>query len=104
MDEIETILKNITGSTNKDHLGCCDLIYKLWESSKTNVILDAYLSYKSVGFIKLMNELTNRKDNIYIHQNDYNKYPKIFNIKYYVKKKSVNMKKVISMNIVENIK
>ena len=87
LDEIETILKNITGSTNKDHLGSCDLIYKLWESSKTNVILDAYLSYKSVGFIKLMNELTNRKNNIYIHQNDYNKYPKIFNIKYYVKMK-----------------
>jgi hypothetical protein len=91
-DESETLLTSLYGKTkNKNEIGTLDLLIKIWGNSSLNIVADAYETNKTMDFIASMNNKTGRTDatkNIYIHSNDYNPYPKTFNIMMASKKKN----------------
>jgi hypothetical protein len=81
-DEIETLLCSLTGNTrSSNEIGTMTLLKDLWNDASINICADAYLSVKSMEFIQGMNKITGRLDtHTYLHSNDYNPYPKTFNI------------------------
>lgn len=81
-DEIETLLCSLTGNTRSpNEIGTMTILKDLWSDATTNICGDAYLSKKSIEFIQGMNKITNRLEtHTYLHSNNYNPYPKTFNI------------------------
>lgn len=106
LDESETLMKCIFGNTNKNINKTSDIINKIWKKSLINIIVDAYMTRRSIYFINKLNAENNKTKHLYIHAKNRNLYPKTFNIvgEAYTKYEKILFDEVLAVYIIESLK
>lgn len=81
-DEFETLHRNLSSKTVTKPYETVKKLMNIWEKSKFNIIIDAYMTKNAYDFVNKANEITSKKTKmIYIDTDDRNDYPKTFNIR-----------------------